>query len=235
MRKCQGYLIIPSDCCDSPRQHYTLYKPTLSPLPSSCPSPAWAPRRVGHPGSSRPALSVRPKRSNGVLAPHHGLRQVWPAGSPQCCIRHSEAFSRVRLARCGGSRQVKLGDIRLQGDRGALPCGPLLGARPLLPGGAPERAAGRLPKLNSDSPGVMPNTPTTRAPKKWGSPCPWSPPGPCSLPPLGHSQGWSGSVSPDQEEEELMFIHEVLHLRGCGGDFHMSQMQRELPSYAYCT
>lgn len=171
MRKCQGYLIIPSDCCDSPRQHYTLYKPTLSPLPSSCPSPAWAPRRVGHPGSSRPALSVRPKRSNGVLAPHHGLRQVWPAGSPQCCIRHSEAFSRVRLARCGGSRQVKLGDIRLQGDRGALPCGPLLGARPLLPGGAPERAAGRLPKLNSAL-GSCPTPPQPGLQRSGGAPAP---------------------------------------------------------------
>ena len=40
------------------------------------------------------------------------------AGGRQCCVRHSEAFSRVKLARCGGSRHAKLGDIRLLGRQG---------------------------------------------------------------------------------------------------------------------
>lgn len=35
-------------------------------------------------------------------------------------------------------------------------------------------------------------------------------PGPHSLFPLGHSQGWRGSVHPGEGEEELMFIHEAL-------------------------
>lgn len=49
------------------------------------------------------------------------------------------------------------------------------------------------------------------------NPSPWSPApahplapqGLCSLFPLGDSQGWSGTVHPGGEEED-MFIHEVI-------------------------
>lgn len=74
-----------------------------------------------------------------------------------------------------------------------------------------------------DSTGVTPNTPTTGC-KNWGgglgqighwtlvsglgSTPVYGAAGAPSLPPLGHSQGWSGSVHPG--EEELMFIHEVV-------------------------
>lgn len=103
-----------------PWPHPPLDRAGAGAQPARHPTPGLDPRPA-RPGSSvppprpTPPTPLRHKRSNGVLAPHHGLRQVWPAGSPQCCIRHSEAFSRVRLARCGGSRQVKLGDIRKAG------------------------------------------------------------------------------------------------------------------------
>ena len=75
----------------------------LSPIPSSRPWPglAWprAPRQVGPPGSSRPVpqgLAEPVQRSSGPALWRDGSGRP---GCPQCCVRHSEAFSRVRLAR----------------------------------------------------------------------------------------------------------------------------------------
>ena len=136
-----------------------------------------------------------------------------------CCVRHSEAFSRVRLARCGGSRHVKLGDIKLQGDGAPqcfLSCPALSSLAGLCWGPGPSSQRGHVAGLQTDPRvglghqwGHLYPTLTTGSVKGagqgrgcWGFDL-WfrqSPPGSLQLPPLGHSQVWSGSVPPGEEE-----------------------------------
>ena len=116
--KCQGYLIIPSNSCDPA----AVYKPIYLPSPPPSPGPAQPGLQGGGAPRQQQACSAASDRGGGGSG---------GPGRPQCSIRHSEAFSRVRLARCGGSRHLKLGDNKLQGDVGApgpssppAPCSP---------------------------------------------------------------------------------------------------------------
>ena len=106
-----------------PHLRCAIYKVIYLPSPPPGPSLAWprAPRQVGPPGSSRPVPQGLAKPVQWSSGPAPWRDGSGRPGRPQCCVRHSEAFSRVRLARCGGSRHVKLGDIKLQGD-GAPQC-----------------------------------------------------------------------------------------------------------------
>lgn len=126
-------------------------------LPSPLPALAWPGPGLqggwGPPGSSRPVpqgLAEPVQRSSGP-APRRD-RSGQP-GRPQCCVRHSEAFSRVRLARCGGSRHVKLGDIKLQGDgapQSFLSCPASSSLADLCWGPGPSSQRGHVAGLQTD-------------------------------------------------------------------------------------
>lgn len=192
-------------------------------LPSPPPGPGLArpraPRRVGPPGSSRPVPQGLAKTVQWGSGPAPRRDGSGRPGRPQCCVRHSEAFSRVRLARCGGSRHVKLGDIKLQGDgapQSFLPCPALSSLGVLCWGLGPSSQQGHVAGLQTDPragpghqwghtqhshDGVCEGSGAGRG-GHWGFDL-WlrqSPHGSLRFPPLGHSQGWRGSVHPGEEE-----------------------------------
>lgn len=82
-------------------------------LPSPPPPSAQALMGWGNPREQQAAPQGQAGTAQMSPGPTSRLgRGRWARGH-QCCVRHSEAVSRVRLARCGGSRHVKLGDTRL--------------------------------------------------------------------------------------------------------------------------
>ena len=108
---------------------------------------------MGPPGSSRPVPQGVAETVQWGSGPAPWRDGSGRPGCPQCCVRHSEAFSRVRLARCGGSRHVKLGDIKLQGDgapQSFLPCPALSSLGVLCWGLGPSSQRGHVAGLQTD-------------------------------------------------------------------------------------